>query len=205
MTEVGRSIVIFDLGGVLIDWDPRRLYRKLFAGDEAAVEQFLATVCTHEWNRCQDAGRSFDEGARLLKAQHPDKAELIDAYGARFDEMMAGPIAGAVEILAELRERGTPLYGLTNFSAETYPHAVARFGFLGWFRGILVSGEVGTIKPDPRIYELLLERFAIDPHRAVYIDDVAANAEAARPFGIHGIHFSTPDALREELVRLALL
>jgi 2-haloacid dehalogenase len=205
MAEPTRSIVVFDLGGVLIDWDPRHLYRKLFVGDETAMEQFLATICTHEWNRCQDAGRSFDEGARLLKAQHPDKAELIDAYGARFDEMMAGPIAGAVEILAELRERGTPLYGLTNFSAETYPHAVARFGFLGWFRGILVSGEVGAIKPDPRIYELLLERFAIDPHRAVYIDDVAANAEAARPFGIHGIHFSTPDALREELVRLALL
>jgi 2-haloacid dehalogenase len=200
-----RSIVVFDLGGVLIDWDPRHLYRKLFAGHETAMEQFLATVCTHEWNRCQDAGRSFAEGARLLKAEHPDKAELIDAYGARFDEMMAGPIAGAVEILAELRERGTPLYGLTNFSAETYPYAVARFDFLGWFHGILVSGEVGAIKPEPRIYELLLERFAIDPHRAVYIDDVAANAEAARPFGIHGIHFSTPDALREELVRLALL
>jgi 2-haloacid dehalogenase len=205
MTEPTRSIVIFDLGGVLIDWDPRHLYRKLFVGDETAMEQFLASVCTQEWNRCQDAGRSFAEGARLLKAEHPDKAELIDAYGARFDEMMAGPIAGAVEILAELRERGTPLYGLTNFSAETYPYALARFDFLGWFRGILVSGEVGAIKPDPSIYELLLERFAIDPHRAVYIDDVAANTEAARPFGIHGIHFSTPDALREELVRLALL
>jgi len=203
--EQMRSIVIFDLGGVLIDWDPRHLYRKLFAGDEKAMEQFLATVCTQEWNRCQDAGRSFAEGAGLLKAEHPDKAELIDAYGARFDEMMAGPIIGAVEILAELHKRGTPLYGLTNFSAETYPWAVARFEFLGWFRGILVSGEVGAIKPDPRIYELLLGRFGIDPHRAVYIDDVVANAEAARPFGIHAIHFSTPDALREELIRLALL
>ncbi len=94
------SIVIFDLGGVLIDWDPRHLYRKLFAGDEAAMEHFLATVCTHEWNRCQDAGRSFAEGACLLKAEHPDKAELIDAYGIRFDEMIAGPVAGSVEILA---------------------------------------------------------------------------------------------------------
>lgn len=203
--EPMRSIVIFDLGGVLIDWDPRHLYRKLFAGDEKAMEQFLATVCTQEWNRCQDAGRSFAEGARLLKAEHPDKAELIDAYGARFDEMMAGPIIGAVEILAQLHKRGTPLYGLSNFSAETYPCAVVRFEFLGWFRGILVSGEVGAIKPDPRIYELLLGRFGIDPHRAVYIDDVVANAEAARPFGIHAIHFSTPDALREELIRLALL
>jgi 2-haloacid dehalogenase len=189
----------------LIDWDPRHLYRKLFAGGEAAMEHFLATVCTHEWNRCQDAGRSFAKGARLLKAEHPDKAELIDAYGARFDEMMAGPIIGSVEILAELRDRGTPLYGLTNWSAETYPAARERFAFLSWFRGILVSGEVGVIKPEPRIFELLIERFAIDPADAVYIDDVGTNIAAARPFGIHAIHFTTPAALRQELVGLGLL
>jgi 2-haloacid dehalogenase len=205
MTEPGRSVVVFDIGGVLIDWDPRHLYRKLFAGDETAMEHFLANVCTHEWNRCQDAGRSFAEGARLLKLRHPDKTELIDAYGARFDEMMAGPIVGVVEILAELRERDTPLYLLSNFSAETFPPAFERFDFLRWFRGTVISGEVGVIKPDPRIYEIMLARFAIDPLRAVYIDDVAANAEAARAFGIHGIHFTTPGALREELVRLALL
>jgi len=94
MTEATRDTVVFDLGGVLIDWDPRHLYRKLFAGDEAAMEHFLSTVCTHEWNRGQDAGRTFAEGARLLKGEHPDKAELIEAYCARFDEMMPGPIAG---------------------------------------------------------------------------------------------------------------
>jgi 2-haloacid dehalogenase len=205
MTEPSRSVVVFDVGGVLIDWDPRHLYRKLFAGDEPGMEHFLANVCTHEWNRSQDAGRSFAEGGRLLKREHPQHAELIDAYGARFDEMMAGPIVGAVEIVAELRERGIPLYILSNFSAETFPPAFERFDFLRWFRGMVISGEVGVIKPDPRIYEIMLARFAIDPHRAVYIDDVAANAEAARPFGIHGIHFTTPNALREELVRLALL
>ena len=140
-----RCVVVFDLGGVLIDWDPRHLYRKLFAGDESAMELFLATVCTHEWNRCQDAGRSFAEAARLLKAQYPDRAELIDAYGTRFDEMIAGPIDGSIEILAELRDRGTLLYGLTNWSAETYPAALQSFEFLRWFRGILVSGEVGLI------------------------------------------------------------
>jgi 2-haloacid dehalogenase len=205
MTVAGRSIVVFDLGGVLIDWDPRHLYRKLFAGDEAAMEQFLATVCTHEWNRCQDAGRSFAEGARLLKAEHPDKAELIDAYGARFDEMIAGPIAGSVEILAELRDRDTPLYGLTNWSAETYPLARTRFEFLDWFRGILVSGEIGLIKPDPRIFALLVERFAIEPQRTVYIDDVEASAASAQRCGLHAIHFTTPAILREELVGLGLL
>ena len=205
MAEGRRNTVIFDLGGVLIDWNPRHLYRKLFAGDEAAMEHFLATVCTHEWNRGQDAGRSFAEGARLLKAEHPDKAELIDAYCARFDEMMPGPIAGSVEILAELRDRGTPLYALTNFSAETYPPARERFAFLSWFCGILVSGEVKVIKPDPQIFQLLIERFDIDPYGAVYIDDVEANVAAARPFGIHAIQFTTPAALRAELVRLGLL
>src|SRR5262249_40917257 len=152
-----------------------------------------------------DAGRTFAEAARLLKAEHPDKAELIDAYGARFDEMMPGPIAGSVEILADLKSSGVPLYSLTNFSAETYPPTFERFEFLRWFRGVLVSGEVGVIKPDPRIFELLLERFAIDPQRAVYIDDVAANVDAARPFGIHAIHFTTPAALRAELVEVRLL
>ena len=205
MARAGRSIVVFDLGGVLIDWDPRHLYRKLFAGDESAMEQFLATVCTHEWNRCQDAGRSFAEGARLLKAEHPNEAELIDAYGARFHEMMPGPIPGSVEILAELRAGGTPLYLLSNFSAETFPPAFERFDFLRWFRGMVISGEVGVIKPDPRIYKIMLARFAIDPHRAVYIDDVAVNAEAAAGMGIHGIHFTTPAALRDELVGLELL
>jgi 2-haloacid dehalogenase len=169
------------------------------------MEHFLATVCTHEWNRQQDAGRSFAEGARLLILEHPERAELIDAYGARFDDMMAGPIAGSVEILSELKDRGARLYGLSNWSSETYPLALTRFGFLRWFEGILISGEVKMIKPDPRIFELLIERFAIDPQRAVFIDDVAVNAAAARPFGMHAIHFTDPAALRAELVSLGLL
>ena len=205
MAQRRRDIVIFDLGGVLIEWDPRHLYRKLFAGDEPAMERFLATVCTHEWNRGQDAGRSFAEGARLLKAEYPQHAALIDAYGARFDEMMPGPVAGSVEILDELHGRGTPLYGLSNFSAETYPPTFARFDFLRRLQGVVVSGEVGVIKPDPRIYEIALERFAIDPRRTVYVDDVAANVEAAARFGIHGIHFRSASALRVELAGLGLL
>jgi len=205
MANQGRSIVVFDLGGVLIDWDPRHLYRKLFADDEAAMEHFLATVCTREWHRHHDAGRSFAESARILKDQHPDKAELIDAFGARQDEMMAGPIAGTVEILKALRDRGTPLYALSNWPAEGFSMACQRFDFLGWFRGVVISGEVGAIKPQPRIYEALLERFAIDPLSAIFIDDVEANVAAARPFGMHAIHFTNPAALRTELVSLGLL
>jgi 2-haloacid dehalogenase len=200
-----RDIVIFDLGGVLLDWNPRHLYRKLFPGDEAAMEHFLATVCTSEWNRQQDAGRLCAEAARLLKAEHPDKAELIDAYYTRHLEMIAGPIDGTVAILAELRARGTPLYFLSNYSAETYPLALKRFDFLGWFNGGIVSGEHGIIKPDAGIYALLIERFGIDPRRAVFIDDVAGNAEAAGQFGIHGIHFSEPDALRADLAAWGML
>jgi 2-haloacid dehalogenase len=199
------TTVVFDLGGVLIDWNPRHLYRKLFGGDEAAMEEFLAGVCTPEWNRCQDAGRPVAEAARELKARYPDHGALIDAYYARFDEMMAGPIADSVAVLAELRAGGVPLYALTNFSAETYPLALARFAFIGWFKGVLVSGEHGVIKPDPAIYRLLVERFAIDPHQAVFIDDVKANAEAAACVGIQGIHFTGAAALRAELTKLGLL
>lgn len=197
-----RDVAIFDLGGVLLDWNPRHLYRKLFAGDDAAMERFLATICTNEWNRGQDSGRPFAEGARLLKTEHPDQAELIDAYHARFDEMIAAPIDGTVAILAELRARGTPLYFLSNYSAETYPLALQRFEFLSWFHGGVISGHVGALKPDPEIYALLLDRFAIDPRRAIFIDDVAANAKAADQFGIRGIQFQNPDALRAELVEL---
>jgi len=205
MAEPGRSVVVFDLGGVLIDWDPRHLYRKLFAGDEAAMEDFLATVCTHEWHRHHDAGRSLAEGARLLKQLHPDKGELIDAFGARAGEMIGDRIAGAVEILAELHQRDTSLYALSNWPAETFPLARQRFDFLDWFDGILVSGEVGVIKPDPRIFALLIERFGLDPDRAVFIDDVEANIAAARPFGFHAIRFAGADALRADLAALGLL
>jgi 2-haloacid dehalogenase len=201
----GRDIVIFDLGGVLIDWDPRHLYRKLFRGDAAAMEDFLAAVCTAEWNRAQDAGRSCAEAVRLLQHRHPDKAGLIDAYYARFDEMVAGPIAGSVEILAELHRRGTPLYGLSNFSAETYPLARRRFAFLRLLREVVISGDVKAIKPDPRIYQILLDRCGIDPQRAVFIDDVVRNIETARRLGLHGIVFSGAEALRRELAQLRLL
>jgi 2-haloacid dehalogenase len=200
-----RNVVIFDLGGVLIDWDPRYLYRKLFGSDEAAMENFLATVCTAEWNRAQDAGRSCAEAARLLRERHPDKTELIDAYYARFDEMMQGPIAGSVEILVELQRRGTSLYGLSNFSEETYPLAVKRFDFLHLLRDVVISGEVKAIKPDPIVYQILLRRCDIDPRGAVFVDDVAANVEAARRLGLHGIRFAGPGALRQELGALRLL
>jgi 2-haloacid dehalogenase len=201
----GRNVVIFDLGGVLIDWDPRHLYRKLFGGDEAAMEDFLATVCTAEWNRGQDAGRSCADAVRLLKDRHPDRGALIEAYYARFDEMMAGPIVGCVEVLSELHDQGTPLYGLSNFSAETYPLALRRFAFIRLLRRVVISGEIKAIKPDPRIYQVLLGGCRIDPRRAVFVDDAVANVETARQLGLHGIVFTGPGTLRRELAELRLL
>ncbi len=205
MVHCQRDIVIFDVGGVLLDWNPRHLYRKLFAGDEAAMEEFLATACTGEWNGRQDAGRLCADATALLTAAHPDKAPLIDAYYARFAEMMPGPVDGSPAILSELHARGTPLYYLSNHSAETWPVSLPRFPFFAWFKGGILSGNHRVLKPDPAIYRLLLDRYAIDPQRAVFIDDVAANAEGASRLGIHGIHFTGAAALRAELAGLGLL
>ena len=151
------------MGGVLLEWNPRHLYRKLFDGDEAAMEHFLATVCTKEWNERQDAGRSFADGTRELLPRHADKLELIEAWGRRFGEMIPGAIDGVVDVLAELRQRGIPLYAITNFSAETFPPQLARFDFLSWFDGIVVSGVERVMKPDPRIFRILLDRYAVTP------------------------------------------
>ena len=200
-----RRVVVFDLGGVLLEWNPRYLYRKLFAGDEAAMEAFLAEVCTVEWNERQDAGRTFADAVDELMPRHADKRALIDAFGARFGEMIPGAIDGTVAILGELKRRGTPLYALTNWSSETFPPQRVRFPFLAQFDGIVVSGDEGVIKPDPRIFRILLERYAIAPHEAVFIDDNPANADAASALGVHGIHFRSPEALRDELAALGLL
>ena len=200
-----RSVAIFDLGGVLLDWNPRYLYRKLFAGEEAAMEHFLATVCTTEWNERQDAGRSFAEACRELLPRHADKIELIEAFGQRFGEMIAGAIDGTVDVLAELKQRAVRVYAVTNWSAETFPPQRQRFAFLSWFDGIVVSGMEGVIKPHPRIFQILCERHRIAPESAVFIDDVAANAAAASALGIHGIHFHSADQLRRELVAVGML
>jgi 2-haloacid dehalogenase len=200
-----RRIVVFDIGGVLLRWDPRFLYRKLFAGDERAVEEFLTHVCTVEWNERQDAGRTFAEAHAELIPKHPDKSHLIEAFGNRFGEMIAGPIEGTVDILADLKRAGVPRYALTNWSAETFPPARARFEFLSWFDGIVVSGEEGVIKPDPRIFRILLERYRIAPDEAVFIDDNPGNAAAAHALRIHGIHFRSPELLRRELETLGIL
>jgi 2-haloacid dehalogenase len=199
-----KPAVVFDLGGVLVDWNPRYLYRKLIE-DEAAVERFLAEVCTPEWNLKQDAGRPFAEAVEELIVQYPDQHELIRAYHLRWEETVGGPIAGTVEILAELKRAGYTVAALSNWSAETFPVARRRFDFLNWFDVTVISGEVKMVKPDPRIFELLLERLGRRAEECVYIDDVEANVRAARELGFRAIHFTSPDRLREELKRMEIL
>jgi 2-haloacid dehalogenase len=198
------SVAVFDLGGVLIDWNPRYLYRKLFQ-HEADMEHFLANICTTEWNLHQDAGRTFAEACAALKLEHPTNAQMIDAWFERFDEMMAGPIVGTVDILAELREQEVPIYALSNWSAETFPFAQKRFEFLHWFRAIFLSAEVRLVKPDPRIFTRFCERFCLSPEQIIYIDDLQHNVEAASGIGMHAIRFHDPASLHQELVRLGLL
>jgi 2-haloacid dehalogenase len=205
MPTPARTTVIFDLGGVLIDWNPRHLYRKLFPGDEAGMEHFLAHVCTGHWNEQQDAGRSFAEAVALLAAEHPDQEHLIRAYHERWVETLGGAIDGTVAVLRELRDKGVPLYALTNWSHETYPIAEPLFPFLAWFDGVVVSGRERLVKPDPRIYRLLLERYGVAAKSAIYIDDNARNAEAATTLGLHGIHFTGATPLRRELEAVGLL
>ncbi|MDE1963384.1 MAG: HAD family phosphatase [Xanthomonadaceae bacterium] len=195
--------VVFDLGGVLVDWDPRYLYRTLF-DDKAAMERFLAEVCTPAWNLAQDAGRPWAEAVATLSAQHPAFAREIAAFHARWPETLRGPIQPTVDLLARLRDADVRLYALTNWSQETFPHARERFDFLDWFAGIVVSGEERLVKPDPEIYRRLIRRYAIDPARALYIDDSAKNVAAAEALGMHGWHFRGADGLRTRLQALGL-
>lgn len=200
-----RRAVIFDLGGVLLDWNPRYLYRKLLAGDERAVDAFLGEVCHADWNLAQDAGRDFDDAVAALMPQHRDKLPLILAWRDRFAEMIPDALHDTVAIARELKDRAVPLYALTNWSHETFPSQRRRFAFMDWFAGIVVSGEEKVIKPDPRIFGILLERYGLRADEAVFIDDNPRNAQAASALGIHGVHFTSAPALRGELRELGLL
>ena len=199
-----RPVIVFDLGGVLIDWDPRHLYRKLFDQD-AAMERFLDEVCHGAWNLEQDRGRSFADAIEEAALRHPDQRPMIEAYHLRWEEMLAGAIEDTVAILEELQAAGCELHALTNWSAETFPHARARFAFLAHFETILVSGEERLIKPDPNIFALLLERIGHPAQACVFVDDSARNVAAAATLGFDAIRFEDPPQLRGDLVRRGLL
>lgn len=197
--------VIFDLGGVLIDWDPRYLYRPLFGADVAAMEDFLVRVCPPEWNRQLDAGVPFAEAVAQRQREFPEHAELIALWRDGWSQMLRDAIPETVEILAELRQRGHRLVALTNWSAETFPVARSRFEFLGWFEDIVVSGTERLVKPDPRIFRLALERNRLQAGATVFVDDLLPNVQAAAALGLDAVHFQGAGLLREALVRRGLL
>ncbi len=198
------TTVVFDLGGVLIDWDPRHLYRQMFS-DTEEMEVFLRDVVSPDWNAEQDSGRTWAEATSLLVAEHPQHEPLISAYVERWEEMLAGPIEGTVDVLSDVRALGLRLYALTNWSAETFPRARPLFPFLGWFEGIVVSGDEGIRKPDPEIWRRLMARYEVDPRSTVYIDDMPRNAAVAANLGFQAIRFEDPRQLRDRLVELGTL
>jgi len=200
-----KRAVVFDLGGVLIDWNPRHLYRKMFDGDEEGMERFLSEICTPEWNLRQDEGRSFAEATEELVARHPEQAELIRAFFDRWPEMIEGAIEETVEILAELKGAGREIYALSNWSAETFPHARKRFQFLDWFDFTVISGEIGVVKPNRKVFDFLLEKTGRRAEECVFVDDSSANTTAARDLGFDAIHFRSPRQLRDELMSRGIL
>ncbi len=189
---------------MLIDWDPRYLYRQLF-DDETAMGRFLHEVVSPEWNLRQDEGRPWTDAIGSLATDYPDQRDLIVAFRDRWVEMLGGPIDGTTAVLEELRLAGVRTYALSNWSAETFPLARPMFPFLEWFDGIVLSGEVGIAKPDPRIFQILFERFELEPSATLFIDDSLANVEAAAELGMVAVRFVDADTLRGNLVDLGLL
>jgi len=199
------TTIIFDLGAVLIDWNPHYMYRKLFT-DEEEMKNFLATICTSEWNEEQDAGRSLQEGTEILVKQFPEHETNIRAFYNRWHEMLGDAFWNTVEIFKALKDSGKyKIYALTNWSAETFPVAVERFEFLNWFDDIVVSGAEKMRKPAPEFYQLLLDRNNVKPEEAIFIDDNYRNVLAAEKLGIKSIHFTSAEALKEKLVELGVL
>ncbi|MEX1091621.1 MAG: HAD family phosphatase [Acidimicrobiia bacterium] len=196
--------VVFDVGGVLLDWDPDYLFRKLIADDDER-QWFLAEVCSPAWNAEQDRGRSWAEATAELGELFPEHSNLIAAYDERWEEMVSGAIERTVAVLSDLSAAGVPTFALTNFSTEKWEVAKARWDFLAGFDGAVVSGTEKVSKPDLRIYEILLDRYALDPARTFYTDDLKANVEAARVVGIDAEFFVDPDTLRQQLVDRGVL
>lgn len=199
------NTIIFDLGAVLIDWNPHYMYRTIFS-DEEEMKHFLATVTTSDWNEEQDAGRTLQEGTELLVQQFPEHEANIRAFYSRWEEMLGDAFHDTVEIFKELKESGKyKIYALTNWSAETFPVALQRYEFLNGFDGIVVSGAEKMRKPAPEFYQVLLERHSVKPEEALFIDDNYRNIVAAEQMGIKSIHFTSAELLRTQLVELELL
>jgi 2-haloacid dehalogenase len=195
---------VFDFGGVLIDWDPRHLFRKFFNDDPQRMEDFLAEIGFTDWNLRQDQGYSFSKAVAELSERFPMYETLIRAYDARWEESLRGPILPSIEILGALKQAGYPLYGLSNWSAEKFSLVRPVYEFFDWFEMIMVSGEVNLVKPDPRIFSLFLEKAGLRAHDCIYIDDSFRNIETAQRMDFHTIWFQSAGQLRADLENLGI-
>src|SRR2546421_7051854 len=197
--------IVFDFGGVLIDWNPRYLYQKLFADDAEAMERFLDEIGFDAWNLEQDRGRAFAVAVSELSERFPHYADFIRAYDERWEESIGGAIEATVALLGALKQAGYALFGLSNWSAETFRRIRPRFPFFAWFDAIILSGEVQIIKPDPRIYAILLKRIGRPAAECLFIDDSPANVAVAEQLGFKTILFESPEQLADELTARGLL
>jgi 2-haloacid dehalogenase len=199
------NTVVFDLGGVLVDWEPRSLLRQVMPGREAEMETILAEVLNHDWNLARDHGDSWADAMADLAVEHPQWADIFRAYDERWGETLVGSHEDSVAILRELRERGVPLYALSNWSAAKFPHAEERYEWLDWFDGVVVSGRVKLAKPDPAIFRYLLDTYGLRAADILFVDDHEPNIVAARALGIATHHFLGAAGLRADLVAHGLL
>jgi len=194
---------VFDIGGVLIDWDPRYLYRQLIA-DPAELDDFLARICTDTWHRRHDLGVDIEQSCRELARLHPEHGDLIMAWAYRGEEMIVGTLDDTVAVLAELNSAGVRCLALSNMEAETFVKRRSRFAFFDLLDGWVISAHEGVAKPDRQIFEILLSRYGLDPAATVFIDDNAANVAAAAKLGVVAIDFTTAAQLTKELRGLGL-
>ncbi|MBI1343266.1 MAG: HAD-IA family hydrolase [Terrimonas sp.] len=198
--------IIFDLGGVLIDWNPKYVFHETYFDSPEKREYFFSQICTHEWNEEQDAGRSIVEATQELVQQYPDWESAIRDFYGRWTDMLGGPFTETVEIFRKLRDDDRyKTYALTNWQANLFDIALVRYDFLHWFDGRVVSGEEKTRKPFPEFYRRLLDRYQVDPAKAIFIDDNLRNVQAAEELGIQSIHFLSPGQLQQELVKKNIL
>ncbi|WP_445452794.1 HAD family hydrolase [Flavobacterium sp. 25HG05S-40] len=195
--------IVFDFGGVLVDWNPRHLYKNHFQ-DTDTMESFLKNICTEAWNIEQDRGRSLSEATTELQQKFPEHSDMIALFYGEWETMLKGEITGTVALLLQLKQKYT-LYGLTNWSAETIDIAYRRFSFFKEFEGIVVSGTEKLIKPDKRIYQLLLNRYLIKAEESIFIDDNIHNVKAAQELGFYAIHFENPAQLEAALLTIITL
>jgi len=205
MTNSHIKTIIFDYGGVLLEWNPRNLYQRFFPNQPEAMEQFLTEINFMDWNAQQDKGRPFAEAVESLSAEFPQYAPLIRAYDEYWEESLGGVIPGSIEILKQLKAKQYPLYGLSNWSGETFLRARQKYEFFDLFDDMVISGDVKMIKPDPAIFEFALQQFKKNASECLYIDDSIANIQQAQKMGFHTIHFESSEQLTKDLHNLKLL